>query len=365
MRNNEIIQQNKEFEMLMENSGFQMDECTMSVFLNDKTKYRQLKLDTYQRSQVASLLQHIPQALAANSLSQAYIVKFPKGLPHVLTALKQGGYSTALKGPDGHFVGTASLYPISAQAAALGAFSAMSAVTGQYFLSEINSELKLVNTKIDQIINFLYGEKKAELLAEINFVKYVHENFASIMAHSEQRLSTITNLQAAKKVAMKDIEFYLADLERIANKEVKDYSELCSDSSEALSIKESLEMSRQLFVVSGMLELYCAQNYDKAYLCYVEEDVIGYINKSDSRIAKCLGTITGKMKGYRAKPFENISSRDEYIGIVERHLEPYQNGKDSELRTALHKSLAVLNREEKYYLDASGNAYKEVEEQTR
>ena len=68
---------------------------------------------------------------------------------------------------NGHIAGHASFYPLAAQAAVLGAFTVLSAVTGQYFLTQINSELKIVNQKLDEILGFLYGEKKAELMVMI------------------------------------------------------------------------------------------------------------------------------------------------------------------------------------------------------
>ncbi len=37
------------------------------------------------------------------------------------------------------------------------------------------------------------------------------------MGHNEQRAATIVSLQEAKKVAMKDIEFYLCDLDSTIN----------------------------------------------------------------------------------------------------------------------------------------------------
>lgn len=37
------------------------------------------------------MLQQIPGMLASDAMAGAYTVKFPKGLPHTLTALHQGG----------------------------------------------------------------------------------------------------------------------------------------------------------------------------------------------------------------------------------------------------------------------------------
>ena len=61
-------------------------------------------------------------------------------------------------------------------------------------------------------------------MAEMSFIKYAYENYSSIMSHEEQRIATITSLQEAKKVAMKDIEFCINDLEMTVSHKTKDYA---------------------------------------------------------------------------------------------------------------------------------------------
>ena len=79
----------------------------------------------------------------------------------------------------------------------------------------------LMNQKIDQIMGFLYGDKKAELIAEISFVKYAFENYSSIMLHDSQQVATISSLQESRKIAIKDIEFYMYDLTSKATAKAK------------------------------------------------------------------------------------------------------------------------------------------------
>ena len=45
---------------------------------------------------------------------------------------------------------------------------------------------------IDKILEFLYGEKKAELMSEVSFVKYAYQNYGSIMGCNPQRIATIS-----------------------------------------------------------------------------------------------------------------------------------------------------------------------------
>lgn len=344
------------FEVMEAASAFQIEPCDGMVDLENPSRFTKMELSSGQKMQISAFLQQTPQVLAAGTLANVYMVTFPEGLPHTLTALKQGGYGSMIRA-NGQIAGSASFYPVATQAAALGAFSAMSAVTGQYFLTQINSELKIVNQKLDEILGFLYGEKKAELMAEISFVKYAHNNFSTIMMHEDQRVATIGSLQAAKKVAMKDIEFYLSDLDATAKRKAKDYDDLQDLMDKALRITDSIEMSRQLYVVSSLLELYYSQNYENEYIGYIEADMISFINKCDSRILSGLSTFQGKLTDYKAKPLEKTDDRQKRIDKITIEVEPYKDGNDSPIRKALESSLEALHKKAKYYVDSKGSVF--------
>ncbi len=262
---------------------------------------------------------------------------------------------------EGGFVGTASFYPVAAQAAVLGAFNVMAAVTGQYFLATINNNLTIVNDKLDDILNFLYGDKKAELMAEIDFVQYAYTNYGTIMMHEQQCLATIANLQAARKTAIQDVEFYLSDMKNFIEKESKDYVELCEQTKSALKARECIEMARQLYVMSGILELYYSQNYDDDYLEFIRKDMIRFINKCDKQITAHLGKLIGKHKGYKQGAFEKFDNRNRYKSLDELNelLIPYQDENDSPVRIALNEALNAINQNKTYYLDQNGQVYVE------
>ena len=344
------------FELLQNEADFSIKPFDHDPDLEDNNKFKRMKLNTAQKVQLSALVQQIPGAMAAGTLAKAYIVEFPAGLPHSLTLLSQGGFGSMIR-TGGKFAGTASLFATSAQATALSAFTVMSAVTGQYFLASINSEIKLVNNKLDEIINFLYGDKKAELLAEIGFVKYAHANFESIIMHEQQRLATITSLQEARKVAMKDIEFYLETLDTMAKEEVKDYKGIYNEKKEAFKYKDCIEMSRQLYVVSGLLELFYAQNYDESFVHYLEDDLISCVNKCDRRIMSSLSIIQGKIANYKAKPLEKVEDKTKLLLEIDNTLTTYKDEKDSPLRVSIKETIDSIDRKAVYYLDESGQVF--------
>jgi len=350
------------FELLEKNLGFEVTPYEGRLSLAENKSFKKLELSPSQKIQVTGLLQQTPLAFTSGFTSSCYVVSFPEGLPHTLTKLKQGGYGSMIQGEHGGFVGSASFYKMTTQAAVLGAFTAMSAVTGQYFLAEINSELELVNKKLDDILEFLYGDKKAELMAEISFVKYAHNNYSTIMMFDEQRIATISSLQDAKKIAMKDIDFYLNDLYACVNEKTKDYKGLQETVKRAERAKQCAEISRQLYVVSGLLEIYFSQNYEQQYLDYVENDMIAYINKCSSSILSDYGKLQNKVAEYKKKLLDNVDNKDKIASKLEEAVTPYKNESDSSIRCALVDSIAALKKKSAYYIDVDGNVYVKNEE---
>ena len=114
-------------------------------------------------SQINAVKPQIIDGLKNAAIANLYMVKFPEGLPKVLTQLKQGGCMSFIH-DKGRIVGTASLVQASAGSiAVLNVFTVMSVVTGQYFLANINSQLSAINNKLDMIQASLDNDKKALL----------------------------------------------------------------------------------------------------------------------------------------------------------------------------------------------------------
>lgn len=243
-----------------------------------------IPIDSSTRIQLSGLMQQLPTGIVAANAYSMYTVSFPEGLPHTLTQLKQGGFSSMVKNQEtGLIAGHASFYEAKTQAVVLGSFTAISLATGQYFLSQINKKLKLITQKLDKILEFLYGDKKAELTSEINFTRYAYQNYSSIMRNDAQRIATIANLQEARKVAMKDIEFYMNDLDSSVNADAVLGSTMDEVVNKSFLIYESTDLSLQLYAVSTLLEIYYSQNMDISHLDFIYDELSAYISKCDRR----------------------------------------------------------------------------------
>ena len=317
--------------------------------------YEKLKLTDDEKKHVSALVQQIPSMLATTSLANTYSVVFPDGIQHELVALSQGGVGSMFRDPStGRFLGHASFYSNAPQAAVLGVFNAMSIASGQYFLSQINKEMKVMKMNLDRILEFLYGEKKAELLAEVNFVKYAYENYKYIMTNAEHRIATIKSLQDSKKIAMKDIEFYISDLDSTVNG--KSESDIRNIADKAFQVKDSLELSMQLYGMSSVLEVYYAQNYEQDYIKYIENEIITYLDKCEKRMLSSFSVLDNRIDDFKGNPLKKID-KSAYEKVVSEFVDSLKSGEESIIRKSLKDVLKATNSRTEYYLNNDGTVY--------
>lgn len=338
---------------LQKDSNFEIEPCDSIDF--DDDHLQKLELSTVQKSQISFLWSQIPTLAAANAMAHAYVVKLPEGIYGPLMRYKNGGVGAAIMGNNG-IIAHASFHAISIQAALLEIFSVMSIATGQYFLTQINREFKLINQKIDKVIDFLYGDKKAELISEISFVQDAYKNFNSIMSHETHRIATIVGLQKSKKVAMKDIEFYLCDLDSKANSSVKSYSEFKNSADEAFQIRNSLELSMQLYVMSSIMETYYAQNNDPDYISTLKDDMTCYVNKCEKRVLSCFSKMNGRNCEFKPTPIKKVDTSflDKKFNDL---LDALNSGEFSSMTNTIHSALNFSSQPKEYYLNEEGDVY--------
>lgn len=331
--------------------NFQIEPIKENI--NFDKGYTQLKLNQQQKGQMSALMQSIPSLAATSMLGKSYVVKFPNGLPHSLTALNQGGLGSMIQ-ENGKFVGSASLYSAAPQAAFLGAFTVMSIASSQYFLAQINSELNVMKMNIDKILEFLYGDKKAELISEVSFVKYAYHNYGTIMEHTMQVEATISNIQNARKVAMKDIEFYICDLDSLVNG--KDNTDIMSLTERAFQIKESLQLSMQLYGMSNILEIYYSQNHEAEYIKYIDAEMLSYIDKCEKRLLSCFSILGRRINDYKGTILKKID-KTTYVKMVGEFVDSLNCGEESALRKSLRLSLWASSKTTEFYVKENGVIY--------
>lgn len=325
-----------------------------SLDFSDK-KYTKLELTIAQQSKINQFISQMPTMIASSALTNAWQVNWPEGVQGHLMAYKAGGYGTTVMNENG-IVAHASITQLQNSMALLNTFSAMSIATGQYFLAQISSQLTKINQSLDSILGFLYGDKKAELLSEVSFVQYAYKNFASIMEHDAQRVATISSLQQARIIAMKDIEFYLQDLQTKSAETPKKFQSFEAVVHASLNIRDSLDLSMQLFALSSVMESSYSRNTDPEYLDATKTDVIRFVNKCESRMLQCFSGLRKQLDNYKPNAIDKFDSeplRKELDNIITAR----NDGQDSPLRKAVESIMANTSKPHMYILSKSGTVY--------
>ena len=356
------------FDELRKQGSFDISPCTNITNIDDNPKYKKLELTSGQKMQMSSIVNNLPKIVTAYNMANTasavanydlYAMILPKDLSRLVMQFNNGsGYGNTLFNLDGKFATQAPLqkYDLATvartQAMILTTFTAVSIVTQQYFLAQINSELDCIKLDMDKILEFLYGDKKAELMAEVTFAKYAFVNYAAIMAQESQRIATIAGLQQARKVAMKDCEFYISDLEATINNR----HDISSTVEKAFKIEESLNLALQLCVMSSILEVHYSQNFDPDYLKYIEDDICLYIDKCEKLVLgnfNKLQVLIAQANPGVWKKIDKGHLQASVFHVVER----FQSGGDSELTKALRSGLHISDNNTTYYISKDGNVY--------
>ena len=75
---------------------------------------------------------------------------------------------------------------------------------------------------------------------------------------------------------MNDIEFYIHDLGSTVESSEKDLKKVLDKTEQ---IRDSLRLSLELYTMSSLMEVYYAQNFDAAYLQYLQQETYSYLGR--------------------------------------------------------------------------------------
>ena len=235
--------------------------------------------------QIGMLFQQLP-GLATHAVSYqgTYRVYFDKSLG-VLQQAKQGdGFLRAnvvQAGTNNKITGQALLKAASAGPLVANAvFSALSMVTGQYFLSEINGKLSQIEKKIDSIQKFLENEKRSELLANYFFLQQVLQTFEYIQANDLQKQATIQQLQRIRIDSYANLNFYntafsqkkteLTNLKSNTKKNIKKIPGVINEIGDIVLL---YKFALYIYSLAYYLEIMLSGIMDSSYIGIVKKDI--------------------------------------------------------------------------------------------
>jgi hypothetical protein len=140
------------------------------------------------------LLSQLPTLIGAQQLSNAYKVVFPAGIVGNLMNLKNGLQSSTIVNGSGKIVGQAGLQSLSNLASPMVVFSAISMITGQYFMAQINKSIQNLTKKIEKIEKQLTIKEESIVFSASIFIKEIRNNWTLIVSNEDYKASIITNI---------------------------------------------------------------------------------------------------------------------------------------------------------------------------
>jgi hypothetical protein len=101
---------------------------------------------------------------------------------------------------------------------ALNAFNAISTVTGQYFMAQVNANLLDIKDGIDDIKQYIEAEKQSELETALQELYEIIEHTSFMMDDSERVSRTLIQIDGIRKVAKDGINFHKKQIEKTMSK---------------------------------------------------------------------------------------------------------------------------------------------------
>lgn len=251
----------------------QINQKNFEIIEFESVKKDDLKKNKLKRiGNINSLVSQIPTLIASKELTEAYRVIIPPGTSGKLMQYKDGLLGTPLL-EDGKVVGHAGLESMSGIVTPMLIFTAMSVVTGQYFLSQINKTLNNVLNEIKNIKNLLLLKEESNLFSYSLFLKRITDNYSYINASSSLKTATLCNIQNTINELSASIYFYtqnsISELDKIKNTSFKDDLNTLELKQNLEKLKASLDL-RNIFLI---LEFAFSQSFDKSTINSVRNSI--------------------------------------------------------------------------------------------
>ncbi|NHM30674.1 hypothetical protein [Neobacillus terrae] len=143
------------------------------------------------------------------------------------------------------------------------AFNALSTVTGQYFMAQVNANLLDIKGGIDDIKQYIDAVNQSELETALQELYEIIEHIRFIRNDSERVRTTLIQINGIRTVAKKNINLYKKQIEKIIMRE-----------------SESFKSDKETVITENMEELRknMVQYHYAVYLCNLAQILIINLN---------------------------------------------------------------------------------------
>lgn len=279
------------------------EEFRMEVALNDLLPEELIsqgfrKLSESERIYFEPVLRTIPEMLANNaSMDSAEkcfneavegTYKLRKLEPGKILIETQGGVISAYRDVDGNLIegnaifdsNNAKFEPSVAPQVALGVFNALSVITQQYFLAEINAKLGEIKNGIDGLMSYTTALKKAELAASFREMKGIVEHLQYIKENPERKKAELSFLDGIRRTATENILFHEDHvLKTVASFSKKNSRKVVKKNLDSIS-EDMVQYHCAVYIynMAQLLKVYLNDITDAEELAYFKADIDGVVS---------------------------------------------------------------------------------------
>ena len=235
-----------------------------------------IKIPNGALEQVGAIAQYIPAEAASLANAGLYKAVFDEGLGVLQKSAQHPGfYLGNVVSPDTNndIRAVAAWQEVSASPQiALGIFTAVSFVTGQYFMAKTNKRLSAMSESISEIQQYLTTKDFNTLVECREYFLAIQDNLSSIMGNDFQRQSRLTMVEEKKGRCLTIANTYRDKVNQLSIKQgsKKQVKESIDNFSHYLMIYRT---AMQLYGIGIYLETVLAQNTDASYLHNMSDDI--------------------------------------------------------------------------------------------
>ena len=266
--------------------------------VKDLSKY--IKVDGQDLSALSQLFGYIPGFVKdqvqnksiAETMKDAYRIIIPANCRLADSRTMEGAEKALILDSMRHSKGPANVVKCDADAALKGpqielsVFTALSFVTGQYFMRQLNDSLSELNDKVDSVMAFLEEDKISEIRAAIDELSELTNKLSYTKGDDFKVLAALNRIHHIQSVARRNIHFYGIQVE----KNIEEISNEKKDDNATLDMRVN-DLSKNLEYYKICLDIYShAKVAEVGIQTMTSQEMLAYQKDIDGNIEKFRNT---------------------------------------------------------------------------
>ncbi len=211
---------------------------------------------------------------------------------------------------------------------ALNAFNALSAVTGQYFMAQVNAKLSVIKNEIDDIKQYIDDIKQSELEAALQELNEIIRHIQFIKKNPERTRSTIIQIEEVRKVARRNINLYSNQIQKVKKRASKTDSEnsIKQNTDDLMQYIIQYRYAVYVYNLAQILKIYLNDITDVEELSMFRDEISMTVNSYKDQYDKMLLWVnryleeTNSLNKMNIKQLLLMTGSGVFVGILSRNI---------------------------------------------